>query len=91
MKKYAVIFLVLILCMICAAAGAAPAVTDGTTTGWIADNNYLFLQKADGRNLQMPMEMADLLIEWLKTVSSDNNTLCRDSFSRRLFCLMKMK
>ena len=61
MKKHVFIFLALILCMICAAAGAAPAVTDGTTTGWIAENNYLFLQKTDGRNLQMPMEMADLL------------------------------
>ena len=44
MKKTVCSFLILILvCLLCAAAGAAPSVTDGETTGWIAEKNYLFL------------------------------------------------
>ncbi len=61
MKKFAVPLLLLCLCLFCTAAGAAPSVTDGATTGWIGENNYLFLQTEDGRNLKMAMEMADLL------------------------------
>ena len=61
MKKSLFFYFLLILCMLSISAGAAPAVTDGATTGWIGDNNYLCFQKADGRNLQMAMEMDDLL------------------------------
>ena len=42
----------------------------GATTGWIADNNYLYFQKDDGRNLQMPMEMDDLL------TMTENELIC---------------
>ena len=70
MKKSLLFNVILILCMLCVSAGAAPAVTDGATTGWIADNNYLYFQKEDGRNLQMPMEMDDLL------TMTENELIC---------------
>lgn len=62
MKKTVCSVLVLILiCLLCAAAGAAPSVTDGETTGWIAENNYLFLQGPSGTVAQLSMEIRDLV------------------------------
>ena len=61
MKKRLLFLLLTAACLACAAAAASPAVTDGGTTGWIADNNYLFLQSGNGSVAQLPIEMADLL------------------------------
>ena len=82
MKKTLLFYVLLILCLLSVTAGAAPAVTDGATTGWIADNNYLYFQKEDGRNLQMPMEMDDLL------TMTENELICiaRD---QRIIAVMK--
>ena len=41
MKKRLFIPLLILSVILCAAAAADPAVTDGETTGWIAENNYL--------------------------------------------------
>lgn len=62
MKKITFSVLVITLvCLLCAAAGAAPSVTDGKTTGWIAENNYLFLQTTSGTVAQLSMEIGDLI------------------------------
>lgn len=62
MKKTVCSVLILILiCLLCAAAGAAPSVTDGETTGWIAEKNYLFLQSPNGTVAQLSMEISDLI------------------------------
>ena len=48
--------------LLCAAIGAqaAPALTDGTTTGWIGENGHLFLECADGAIRKMETVIADL-------------------------------
>ena len=61
MKKYVLITAMILLCLFCAGAGAAPAVSDGETTGWIAENNYLFLQSPGGLTAQLSMEISDLI------------------------------
>ena len=61
MKKQLFLIALTVLCVLCAGACAEPALTDGTTTGWIAEHDYLYLRNAKGRISQMPMAMADLL------------------------------
>ena len=62
MKKFALsVLIITIMCLMYAAAGAAPSVTDGKTTGWIAENNYLFLQTTGGTVAQLSMEINDLI------------------------------
>ena len=61
MKKYLIVIFLLAACLLCASAGASPAITDGETTGWIAENNFLFLQNTDGMTAQLSMEINDLL------------------------------
>ena len=61
MKKTLLLTVLVLACACCASAAAAPALTDGETTGWIADNNYLYLQSPNGTTAQLPMEMDDLL------------------------------
>ena len=61
MKKTFFLIVLTVLYALYAGAGAEPALTDGTTTGWIAEHNYLYLRSAEGRVSQMPMAMADLL------------------------------
>lgn len=61
MKKYLIVIFLLTACLLCASAGASPAITDGETTGWIAENNYLFLQNSNGMTAQLSMEINDLL------------------------------
>lgn len=62
MKKIALsVLIITLVCLLCAAAGAAPSVTDGKTTGWIAENNYLFLQTTGGTVAQLSMEIGDLI------------------------------
>ena len=48
MKKTLLLTVLVLACACCASAAAAPALTDGETTGWIADNNYLYLQSPNG-------------------------------------------
>ena len=62
MKKIVLsVLIITIMCLMYAAAGAAPSVTDGKTTGWIAENNYLFLQTTGGTVAQLSMEINDLI------------------------------
>jgi len=61
MKMRTLLIALVTVCLLCTAAVAAPAVTDGVITGWIADNNYLFLMNESGKILQLPMEICDLL------------------------------
>ena len=53
--------IMMLICLLCAAADAAPSVTDGETTGWIAEKNYLFLQSPSGMVAQLSMEIDDLI------------------------------
>ena len=62
MKKQFFFAVLMILCILCTAALADPVITDNEATAWIAENNYLYLQNAEGRISQMPLEMADLLL-----------------------------
>ena len=62
MKRYLLLFVLIIVCLFSATAGALPALTDGEATGWIADNNYLFLQTPGGMVAQLSMTMDDLLL-----------------------------
>ena len=62
MKKQFFFAALMIFCLICAAACADPVITDNEATAWIAENNYLYLQNAEGRISQMPLEMSDLLL-----------------------------
>ncbi len=60
--KRAVFTLILLLAgVICIAANALPAVTDGETTGWIAEGGSLYLQGVDGITRQIPVYLDDLL------------------------------
>ena len=61
MKKCILISVLILFCLLCAAAGASPAMTDGEATGWIADNNYLFLQTPGGMVAQLSMPIYDLV------------------------------
>lgn len=62
MKKLFVTILALaMLFCAAAAAAAAPAVTDGTTTCWIVDQNYLLLQSSDGTIRKVSVPVAELL------------------------------
>ena len=71
MKKCFFPVLFLAVCLLIATAGAAPAVTDGRTTGWIADHGYLFIQNEDGTSCQVTLEMEDLLL------LTENGLICR--------------
>lgn len=61
MKKQFFLAALMIICIVCTAACADPIITDSEATAWIAENNYLYLQNAEGRISQMPLEMTDLL------------------------------
>ena len=61
MKKRLFIPLLILSVILCAAAAADPAVTDGQTTGWIAENNYLCLQSPNGSVAQLPIAMDEIL------------------------------
>ena len=61
MKKSLLILTVLFASLLCATAGALPAITDGESTGWIAENNYLFLQIPGGKTAQLSMPIDDLI------------------------------
>ncbi|MBR5960374.1 MAG: peptidoglycan-binding protein [Clostridia bacterium] len=61
MKKQFFFAALMILCILFTAAYADPIITDTEATAWIAENNYLYLQNAEGRISQMPLEMSDLL------------------------------
>lgn len=61
MKKRVFVSVFLLICMLCAAAGASPSVTDSETTGWITENNYLYLQDRNGKASQLFMRIADLI------------------------------
>ena len=60
MKKTLFVFITVICCLLYAAACAAPAMTDGTLTAWIAENGYLDWQTEDGTVLQIPIAMEDI-------------------------------
>ena len=52
--------LALTVCL-CASALASPAITDGTVTAWIGDQNLLYLQTESGLIRRMSIPMEDLL------------------------------
>ena len=60
MKKGLLLGMMLI-CLICGSAFAAPAVTDGSVTAWIGENGYLSLQSEDGIIRRLPLAMNDLM------------------------------
>ena len=60
MKRFFLWLLVVLLCLVCAGALAGPAVTDGQTTGWIAENGAVMLQDANGLLRQIPAAAVDL-------------------------------
>ena len=61
MKKVLLLLLVMLICLLCAAAAASPSMTDGEMTGWIAENNYLFLQSPNRLVAQLSMPINDLI------------------------------
>lgn len=61
MKKTAITLILLLTVVLCAAAGASPAVSDGEITGWIAEGGSLFLQGSDEITRQIPVYLDDLL------------------------------
>ena len=61
MKKFSFLMLVATVCLLVSAACAAPAVTNGDTTGWIAENGYLCVQSGEESYRQIPLVMEDLL------------------------------
>ena len=61
MKRILVLVL-LAACLLYTAAGASPAITDGETTGWIGESNFLFLQNSGGMTAQLSMEINDVLL-----------------------------
>ena len=61
MKKYSFLMFLAAMCLLVSAACAAPAVTDGQTTGWIAENGYLCIQSGEESYRQIPLVMEDLL------------------------------
>ena len=53
--------LLLLAVAFCFPAGAAPALTDGETDGWIGENSYLYMRCSDGALRRMETSIADLL------------------------------
>jgi len=78
MKKSLFVFAMLLICMAFGAAGASPSITDGGTTGWIAENNYLFLQNQNGQVSQLPLAIDDLVR------MKDDEIICRTSDGRTI-------
>ena len=71
MKKYSFLMLLAAACLLVSAACAAPAVTDGQTTGWIAENGYLCIQSGDESYRQIPLVMEDLI------QATENGIICQ--------------
>ena len=61
MKKIFLLLILITCCTLCVSAGAAPAVTDGTVSAWMAENGFLDWQAEDGTVLQVPIAMEDIL------------------------------
>lgn len=61
MKKLLVLVLGIIFIGLFTVAYADPVISDGETTGWIAEKGYLYLQSADMSIRQLPIEMENLL------------------------------
>ena len=61
MKKPVFVFAAVLICILFTAAKASPAITDGETTGWITDNNYLYLQDRNGKAAELFMKISDLI------------------------------
>ena len=71
MKKYSFLMLAAAVCLLVSAACAAPAVTDGQTTGWIAENGYLCIQSGEESYRQIPLVMEDLI------QATENGIICQ--------------
>ena len=71
MKKYSFLMLLAAMCLLVSAACAAPAVTDGQTTGWIAENGYLCIQSGEESYRQIPLVMEDLI------QATENGIICQ--------------
>ena len=61
MKTKAMLLMLVLLLGLCAAASAAPALTDGTVTAWIGADNTLYLRNADGVTHKLNTYVDDLL------------------------------
>ena len=70
MKKRLFVMAVFLVCILNSVAGASPSVTDGETTGWITENNYLYLQDRNGKAAELFMKINDLL------QATENELIC---------------
>ena len=52
---------VILLLLACFTACADPAMTDGTVTAWIGENNYFFLTTTEGQPKQLSAPMKEIL------------------------------
>ena len=82
MKKYAILLLMITVLALCAAASAAPALTDGDVTAWIGADQALYIRKADGVTHRLETSVDDLL-------SMDSDMLYLVDHSRRLLAVRR--
>ena len=61
MKKHIIVLIAILICIVYTDAYASPAITDGETTGWITENNYLYLQDRNGKAAELFMKISDLI------------------------------
>ena len=61
MKYRSVFFLVLLFLCCCSLAGAEPLLTNGNVTTYIGENNYMYLESADGSLHRLQAPIRDLL------------------------------
>ncbi len=82
MKIKTLLFLLVLVLGLSAAASAAPAITDGTVTAWIGTDNTLYLKGEDGNLHQLASAVDDLL-------SMDDTYLYLIDHNRRLIAIRK--
>lgn len=61
MKRLIFAVSVILLLLACFTACADPAMTDGTVTAWIGENNYFFLTTTEGQPKQLSAPMKEIL------------------------------
>ena len=61
MKRLIILLTIILAGILSAQACADPAVTDGTVTAWIGEENALFLDCTDGVTRKLSVPMKDLL------------------------------
>ena len=61
LKRIIILLTIILAVVLCAGACADPAVTDGTVTAWIGEENALFLDCTDGVTRKLSVPMKDIL------------------------------